>query len=525
MVVEHEIASLDDFRARVRALLAADLPPAAVVLRARAPSSEAGQQAGLFASVGASSAAPGAARAAGAAALPARPAAPRRPLPAALAEGVRQVAHHRDAGRWQLLYRLIWRQAAAGAAPVLERRLDPDVVRFERLRAQVRRDVHRCHAFLRFRRLADAAGELWGAWYEPDHDTLPLALPFFVSRLGESRWWVASTRRSAAFDGRVLRWLPGQRPPSPTRAPHPQMAPGAAADDTEGLWVTYFAAIFNPARLNPRAMRQHMPRRFWRHLPEGECVSTLVREATARQETAMRSDPTPRPQTQLSLLGDAAPEEGAPAPAAPATAAHLVATSARDGGTSWQALRESARGCAACPWASDATQTVFGLGPIDASIMLVGEQPGDQEDLRGAPFVGPAGQLLREIMAEVPLDPEACYLTNAVKHFKWTPRGKRRIHQKPSARDIATCRPWLTAEQQALQPRLTIALGLVAAHGLLGKAMRLGDIRGRRLRLPTCDNTWVTSHPSAILRMPELVLQQQARELMIQELRQALASA
>ena len=225
----------------------------------------------------------------------------------------------------------------------------------------------------------------------------------------------------------------------------------------------------------------------------------------------------PAPNTQASL------------PFAAASEAVESATGAASGATVGGAetlteLAEQARGCRLCPWAQDSTQTVFGHGPEHAQVMLVGEQPGDQEDLAGLPFVGPAGRLLRGILAEVPLDPDACYLTNAVKHFKWTPRGKRRIHQKPAATDIGRCRPILAAERAFLRPRLIVALGLVGAHGLLGKAVRLGDVRGRRLGIDGCDNLWITSHPSAILRMPEPGLQEQAQALMVGELRRAVAT-
>ena len=226
---------------------------------------------------------------------------------------------------------------------------------------------------------------------------------------------------------------------------------------------------------------------------------------------------------QLSLLGDSELKAVDPAPPT-----HKASKTSQKGdgveARSWAHLREQAHKCNSCEWACQATQTVFGRGPIDAAVMLVGEQPGDQEDLAGAPFVGPAGQLLRSILAQVPLDPQSCYLTNAVKHFKWTPQGKRRLHQRPSAKDIAACRPWLVAEQHWVRPRLVIVLGLVAAHSLIGKAVRLGEVRGRRTPLVAHDNTWITSHPSAILRMPDPGEQQAARELMVAELQQALAT-
>jgi uracil-DNA glycosylase family protein len=164
-------------------------------------------------------------------------------------------------------------------------------------------------------------------------------------------------------------------------------------------------------------------------------------------------------------------------------------------------LRRAANGCRGCDLWKDATQTVFGEGRSRAELMLVGEQPGDQEDRRGSPFVGPAGRLLDRALEEAEIDREAVYLTNAVKHFKWRPRGKRRLHQTPRAGEIEACKPWLEAELEAVQPRAVIALGATAAKALFGSSVKVTKDRGRPLETPLAPIGAVTVHPSAILRL------------------------
>ena len=175
-------------------------------------------------------------------------------------------------------------------------------------------------------------------------------------------------------------------------------------------------------------------------------------------------------------------------------------------------LRQAAQGCRGCPLYKTGTQTVFGEGPASATVMMIGEQPGDQEDKAGHPFVGPAGQVLNETLAEVGLPRDEVYVTNAVKHFKWEPRGTRRIHAKPSAREMAACKPWLTAEIQAVKPQMIICLGATAAQDLMGKDFRITKDRGR-VFTDTQHAPWLmaTLHPSAILRMPDPELREKAR--------------
>jgi len=167
------------------------------------------------------------------------------------------------------------------------------------------------------------------------------------------------------------------------------------------------------------------------------------------------------------------------------------------------ALREKAAGCRACPLWKPATQTVFGEGPANAKIMLVGEQPGDKEDLAGHPFVGPAGRMLDQALAEAGIDRKLVYVTNAVKHFKFVPRGKIRLHQKPSTSEIRACRPWYERELAAIQPKFVVAMGATAAHGVLGKATTISKARGHLINIDQNCKALITVHPSYLLRLPE----------------------
>jgi uracil-DNA glycosylase len=184
-------------------------------------------------------------------------------------------------------------------------------------------------------------------------------------------------------------------------------------------------------------------------------------------------------------------------------------------------LREAAAGCTACPLHLTGTQTVFGEGPAGARLVLVGEQPGDREDLEGRPFVGPAGRLLDDALEEAGIDRGTTYLTNAVKHFKWQARGKRRIHQKPNAMEIAACRPWLDAELAVVKPEALVCLGATAAQALLGRQFRVTKDRGQLLDSELAPVTLATVHPSSILRAPDEEARTRERALFVEDLRVA----
>ena len=182
-------------------------------------------------------------------------------------------------------------------------------------------------------------------------------------------------------------------------------------------------------------------------------------------------------------------------------------------------LRREAAACRRCDLWARATQTVFGQGPAQPRLMLIGEQPGDVEDREGEPFVGPAGRLLREALAEAGIDLADVYLTNAVKHFKWTPRGKRRIHERPNHEEVLACWFWLEQEIARLKPRTIVALGAIAANALLGPSVRVTRDRAKALPSPLADLVTVTVHPSSILRAPDSDARADARRQFVKDLR------
>jgi DNA polymerase len=192
---------------------------------------------------------------------------------------------------------------------------------------------------------------------------------------------------------------------------------------------------------------------------------------------------------------------------------------------SWEALLEDARGCTRCDLYRPATQTVFGEGPLHASIMFVGEQPGDQEDIAGRPFVGPAGALFDQALEKAGIDRSTVYVTNAVKHFKFVRRGKRRIHNKPDAGEIGACRWWIEHERELIRPSVTVALGATAARSLIGKTVTIGKVRGEPLTLADGSECWVTVHPSALLRMPDPEARREGRALFLRDLKRIKARA
>jgi uracil-DNA glycosylase len=254
-------------------------------------------------------------------------------------------------------------------------------------------------------------------------------------------------------------------------------------DRLEDLWRRYYASIFNPARLKVKAMQTEMPQKYWRNLPEASLIRPLIEDA-ARMTGAMIARAASEPHKAQKRLEPAMKRKSEPA-------------------NSIESLREEAASCRACPLWKDATQTVFGEGPPHAQIMLVGEQPGDKEDLAGHPFVGPAGQMLDRALKEAGIDREKVYVTNAVKHFKFVPRGKIRLHQKPATPEIRACRPWYERELAAVKPALVVAMGATAAQCVFGKITPINKTRGRLIDLDEGVQALVTVHPSYLLRLPD----------------------
>ncbi len=405
-------------------------------------------------------------------------------VPREFVDLARRVACHRDPQRWTLLYRTLFR-LTHGEGHLLHIAVDPDIYLLTQMDKAVRRDVHKMRAFVRFRTVTAEDGETWYvAWFEPAHHIVEMNAPFFTDRFASMRWSILTPDRCAHWDGSTIHFTAGL-----TRADAPD------ADAIEPLWRQYYANIFNPARVKLHAMQAEMPKRYWKNLPEAELIPALIRQAPGRVETMLARSEAQHPP-------DAAWQPAQPPPT-------------DDLGI----LREAAAGCVSCPLYKNAMQTVFGEGSLESGIVFVGEQPGDQEDQRGRPFVGPAGRLLDRALAEAGIDRGQIYLTNAVKHFKWEPRGKRRLHQKPGARDIEACRPWLVAELGLLRPRVLVALGGTAAQTLLGGGVRVLADRGKIFESGFCTHTIVTVHPSSLLRAPDEAARVEAYALFLRDLR------
>ena len=415
-------------------------------------------------------------------------AAPPLAVPKRFHELAEPVICHRDPERFALLYTALWR-LAQGERGLLRDPTHPLVRRLERMAGAVDRDEHRMTAFLRFRRIEAGDGERLVAWFEPEHHILRRAAPFFIGRFAAMRWSILTPDGSLHWDGHGLELGPGMR-----REDAPD------EDALEEAWGRYYAATFNPARANLALMRSEMPKRYWRNLPEAVLIPGLLDGAMARTRAMIAATAEP-------------PRKAIPAPElhAPGPEGNLAG------------LASEIAACRRCPLHGPATQPVLGEGPPDAPVVLVGEQPGDQEDLAGRVFVGPAGQLLDRALAEAGIDRARIYVTNAVKHFKYEVRGKRRIHQRPNSGEVEACRWWVERELGLLRPRLAVALGATAARALSGHAGPLSALRGRRLSFRGGLPGLVTVHPSYMLRLPDPAAQEAEHRRFVAELGQAAA--
>ena len=405
-------------------------------------------------------------------------------LPRSLMDMLQTAACCRVPDRWAFLYRVIWRWTQ-GEHDV-QSAADADGGRLHSMVKAVHREEHDMHAYIRFRERPEAAGPpRFVAWFEPRHDVLPQVAEHFVNRMGKVSWMIATPDASVLWDGQTLHHT------------GPLMSSAAELEDAgEALWLTYYRSIFNPARLNTQVMQSHIPSRFWKNLPEGAIVPDMVSNAALG---ARRTG-------QAQAVGR---KSGATIPIAPADAQPERQQPSK--------LDE----CRRCDLWQYATQAVGGEGSKKAPIMLVGEQPGDQEDLAGQPFVGPAGKLLDKVFDAAGVERREVYLTNAVKHFKWEPRGKRRLHKTPAQREIEACSYWLEKELAAIKPKVIVALGATALKSVLGSgSVTLKDKLGKPIRH---EGRWVVTvyHPSYILRVPDEETRRQAFKVMVDGLKLA----
>jgi DNA polymerase len=390
---------------------------------------------------------------------------PRVRVPKAFIESAKMVARHSDASKWSLLYRVLWRLTNR-EPKLLENPADADALQLAHFEKEVRKDAYRMTAFVRFREVK-IDGDVWYvAWYEPEHDSVDLNSDFLVERFANMRWSILTPRRCMHWDGEELSLSPGvDKSQAPT------------FDKVEPLWISYYSKIFNPARIKVRAMQAQLLKRNWKNLPEAAVIEPLIRNASIRAGAMLAKSEFQRVRESDFTLVQ--PPRG-----------------------DWTTLRDAAANCRGCPLWKNASCTVFGEGPRDARVLFVGEQPGDQEDRTGKPFVGPAGQVFDRALAQLGIDRTSTYVTNAVKHFKFEPRGKRRIHKTASPREIAACRPWLEAELDLIKPKLIVAMGSTATRSLFDAPLKVTEHRGTILQ-SSFGQTLITVHPSSLLRLPE----------------------
>ncbi|MEZ5679698.1 MAG: UdgX family uracil-DNA binding protein [Erythrobacter sp.] len=401
----------------------------------------------------------------------------RMPVPPANAKPVRanrrfvqlarNAALHSDTERFALLYRLLWRLQANPR--IMEDKADLDVRRIEELDKNVRRDSHKMHAFVRFRLVEsedEEVGEHYVAWFEPEHHILRANAGFFMRRFSNMRWSILTPRGCLHWDGSIM-----------SEGPPAQRSDAPGGDPMEDLWRKYYASIFNPARLKVGAMLKEMPKKYWKNMPEASLIPDLIAGAQNREAAMVEKG---------ALEFDERPD-------------------------TLEAIDKAIHACRKCPIGVLDNNSVMGEGPRNAALMIVGEQPGDNEDLAGRPFVGPAGQLLDVHLEKAGIDRRAAYLTNAVKHFKYVQRGKRRLHQNPGAKEIDTCRWWIEGERAIVQPKLVLAMGASAARSVLGRTVSISKVRGKPIPLEDGSELWITAHPSYLLRLDGPAREEQAR--------------
>lgn len=429
-----------------------------------------------------------------------------RPLvvPRAYLDLAQDVILHRSIDRFDLLYRMLWR--LQDERNLMRMEADEDVREaFVRAR-NVSRAAHKMKAFVRFRlvdrsehRAAGTDDERWIAWFEPAHRVLERTAPFFARRFSNMAWSILTPDGRAVWDGASLHFGP---PARPEEVPE--------GDPMEDMWRTYYASTFNPARLRTRAMQSEMPRRYWNNLPEARLIPELVKGAEGRARQMLEAAPAPANTRFASAIAPAVPRADVP-DAIPSVLPDTL-----------DAMSEALARCRRCPLWRDATAPVAGEGNAAARIMIVGEQPGDQEDLAGRPFIGPAGQVLDEALARAGLARGDVWLTNAVKHFKFSVQGKRRLHRSPDATEIGACSAFLDYERRLIRPKVVVMLGASAASAVLGRKLEVGALRGRPLALDDGSTGIVTWHPAYVLRLPDAQKAAAAREALASDLARAL---
>jgi len=395
-------------------------------------------------------------------------------VPANFIELARIAVLHRDGERFTLLYRLLWRLKADH--DLLDTIADPDVTQAAAMAGSVQRDAQRMRDLVRFREIGREQKAHYAAWFEPEHYIVAFTAPFFARRFADMPWSILTPDVCAHWDGHTISFTPGI---SRTEWP----APGRL----EETWRRHFQS--------DRLTTTNAPVKRRRNLEDASILGSILGPLLADAERWTGGRIAPRSEALMTRKTTAADD--------------------------LETLREEAAHCRACPLYKDATQTVFGEGPQTAQMMLVGEQPGDKEDLAGKPFVGPAGRILDDALARAGIARGDAFVTNAVKHFKFEQRGKRRLHKRPNSYEIERCQWWLQQERTIVRPVVIVAMGATAARSLFGRVVTIGKLRGRMQVLADGTPAFVTIHPSYLLRIQEEADKRREHEAFVADLRLA----
>jgi len=386
-------------------------------------------------------------------------------IPRRFIDIAKHVACHINPLRWQLLYSVLWRLCEK--RDLLKVDTDDEVKTILFMDQQVRRDLERMQTGVKFEGIQVEPGhERLIAWHRPDYAIMELAAPYFAERFARSQWSILTPYRSAHWDpeSKKLEFSAGV-----PRFTMPRK------EELKQLWVAQLGAEVRPARKQPQAARMDAG--------EHQLQSIFGNSLRLQRATGAKSFvPNSR---------------GLPV------------------------LHEALQRCQGCELYQCATQAVFGVGPADARIMLVGEQPGNDEDIAGKPFVGPAGKLLDRALIDAGINRDAVYITNAVKHFKFERRGSKRIHRTPQMTEIKACKPWLEAEIRAVKPEIIVCLGATAAKSILNLQNLLMKHRGQIFSSPYAEKVIATIHPSAILRVQDPLTSEQLFQTLCRDLKLA----
>lgn len=384
----------------------------------------------------------------------------------------KSVVWHSNSERFSLLYTALWRLFKGDGYPLDN--VDPLGSRLQRLAKNVRRDIHKMHAFVRFKELPEEGERRrFIAWFEPEHLITEPASSFFAKRFADMDWMIATPHVCATFKDGSL---------SLSKFTGKPLLPG---DDVETLWGTYFSNIFNPARVKLDAMRSEMPVKYWKNMPETALIPSMLAQAEERVR-------------KMAAAAPALPRSGS---ARVSERYRAQMPKAQIEPQSLDELNIAIQKCQECRLCEMATRAVPGEGASNPKLMIVGEQPGDQEDLEGRVFVGPAGKVLRGIITEAGVDSDQLWMTNSVKHFKFRVQGKRRIHQSPNKSEIDHCRFWLNLEVSMLRPKVILALGATASYAVSGVPLKQSERRGQCETLPNGIKLVHSWHPSYVLRV------------------------